>query len=249
MKDTNAKLLSTPKLFTRENDIIQWGIDRNIIGNTAQGTVAGQLEKTRQEHQEWKDKHSKDDLGDIFVTLVMASALKGSTISGVVNETLYDFYSFIERNHELLHMFCKDRLDSDVKDLLKVPYNFNINVVHVVVDLYMVAIKYGWTLDECIEVAWLDIKDRTGLMVHGTFIKQQNLDTLFSEGMEVKTEDNKVWLEGKVDNPEVVYNVLDELGFEYQSINGLVKTFDVKSVNPDEKSNPVLTALCNELMK
>lgn len=228
MKDTNTKLLSTPKLFARENDIIQWGIDRNIIGNTAQGTVAGQLEKTRQEHQEWKDKHSKDDLGDIFVTLVMASALKGASITDTIYSIFpINFNNFLRDAEEILLEVCEDRLDSDIEDLLTKD-NFDLDTAYTVVALYMVAIKYGWTLDECIEVAWLDIKDRTGVMVHGTFIKQQNLDILFSEGMEVKTED-KVWLEGKVDNPEVVCNVLDELGFEYQSINGLVKTFDVKN--------------------
>lgn len=182
MTDINAKLLSTPKLFKRENDIIQWGIQRNIIGNTAQGTVEGQLEKTRQEHQEWKDNHSKDDLGDQFVTLVMAAALEETTASecvgryfdsdnlGVLSEEDLDTPDGLLKPEDLLDHFAKEYLENRL--------GFNINLAYYVDALLYTAKDYGWTLDECIEVAWNDIKDRTGLMYLGMFIKQSNLDAL-----------------------------------------------------------------------
>lgn len=184
----NEKLLSTPKLFARENDIIQWGLSRNIIGDTAQGTFEGQQEKTRQEWQEWKDNHSEDDIGDVFVTLVMQCALKGTTVSDILQECFDDFTRFIGINHKTLLEVCEDRFDSDINDLLNMTNNFEINIAYVTTALYMVCEKYGWTLDECIEEAWNDIKDRKGVMCHGTFVKQTNLDALQELGITYNKE-------------------------------------------------------------
>lgn len=184
----NDKLLNTSKLFSRENDIIQWGLDRNIIGDTAQGTFSGQQEKTRQEWQEWKDNHTKDDIGDQFVTLVMGAALKGTTVSECVNLQFEDGTAFgevteIDLASPIGTLKPEDLLDHFAQEYLKCFTVFAVDLAYYVDALSYTAKDYGWTLEECIEEAWNDIKDRKGLMVHGMFIKQTNLDALSELGI------------------------------------------------------------------
>lgn len=184
----NEKLLNTPKLFSRENDIIQWGIDRNIIGDTAQGTFEGQQEKTRQEWQEWKDNHTKDDIGDVFVTLVMQCALRETVVSNPFTNMMYDSTKVITPYYKT----PSENLDTNVSFLLGDVWTSDhmqdLCVALVVSSLNECAIENGWTLEECINEAWDDIKDRKGLMVHGTFVKQSNIDTLESVGVEFDKE-------------------------------------------------------------
>lgn len=44
-----------------------------------------------------------------------------------------------------------------------------------IVVLINIAERNGYLLENCLEVAWDDIKDRTGKMVNGTFIKEADL--------------------------------------------------------------------------
>ena len=37
--------------------------------------------------------------------------------------------------------------------------------------LKSVALSYGYDLEECLNAAWNEIKDRTGKMIDGTFVK------------------------------------------------------------------------------
>lgn len=62
--------------------ITQWGIDRNILGPTGEGTKHAQKEKTYEELCELSDairsndlELARDAIGDIYVTLVMQAAL------------------------------------------------------------------------------------------------------------------------------------------------------------------------------
>lgn len=185
----NEKLLITPKLFARENDIIQWGIERSIIGDYANGTFKGQQEKTRQEWQEWKDTHTKDDIGDLTVTLIMQCALEKTTVSECVNS---EFPHGFEPFDEVAEGMSEDSwLDNSIEELLKEGNDytaFSINIAFAVDALYHCATKRGWTLDECIEQAWDDIKDRKGLMLYGMFIKQTNLDALQELGITYNKE-------------------------------------------------------------
>src|SRR5690554_3246568 len=66
----------------KEHHIINWGIARNLIGPTGQATPEGQAEKTQEELDEMKASIAKqdrdgirDDIGDLYVTLVMQAAM------------------------------------------------------------------------------------------------------------------------------------------------------------------------------
>lgn len=97
----------------REDDIIAWGVARNLIGPTGEATRVGQQAKTEEEVQELQDAIAADDIaaardaiGDVYVTLVMQAQM------------------------------------------------------------------WGLTMQECIEAAWQEIKDRKGRMINGVFVKE-----------------------------------------------------------------------------
>lgn len=101
------------QLVYREDDIIAWGVARNLIGPTGEATRVGQQAKTEEEVQELQDAIAADDIdaardaiGDVYVTLVMQSQM------------------------------------------------------------------WGLTMQECIEAAWQEIKDRKGRMINGVFVKE-----------------------------------------------------------------------------
>jgi phosphoribosyl-ATP pyrophosphohydrolase len=93
-------------------NVLQWGIDKNIIGTNGKGTRYGQSDKMLEE----------------------------------ANET---------------HMAVKTHDLREVKD----------GIGDTVVTLILLADMYGWTLEECLQVAYDVISKRTGKMVDGVFVK------------------------------------------------------------------------------
>lgn len=70
-----------------EDDIKQWGIDRNLIGPTGQATPHGQLAKLREEVEEIAeevDQRDRDklrlEIGDAFVVLCQIAAMWDMTV-------------------------------------------------------------------------------------------------------------------------------------------------------------------------
>jgi len=44
----------------------------------------------------------------------------------------------------------------------------------ITVVLHMICLIKGWSFRECCEKAWEDIKDRKGVMIDGTFVKEES---------------------------------------------------------------------------
>jgi len=95
-------------------NVLQWGIDKNIIGHGGKGTRYGQADKMMEEAEE--------------------------TYNAVTSGELVE-----------------------VKD----------GIGDTVVTLILLADMYGWTLEECLQVAYDVISKRTGKMVDGVFVKDR----------------------------------------------------------------------------
>lgn len=95
-------------------NVLRWGIDKNIIGENGKGTRYGQADKMLEE----------------------------------ANET---------------HMAVNTHDLREVKD----------GIGDTVVTLILLADMYGWTLEECLQVAYDVISKRTGKMVDGVFVKDR----------------------------------------------------------------------------
>ena len=93
-------------------NVLQWGVDKNIIGVNGKGTRQGQADKMLEEAEETFLAVSENDL-------------------------------------------------AEVKD----------GIGDTVVTLILLADMYGWTLEECLQVAYDVISKRTGKMVDGVFVK------------------------------------------------------------------------------
>jgi phosphoribosyl-ATP pyrophosphohydrolase len=109
----NGKLTKTNMNELIEN-VLQWGIDKNIIGTNGKGTRYGQADKVLEEAKET--------------------------------------YGAVRRNDII-----------EVKD----------GIGDTMVTLILLANMYGWTLEECLQVAYDVISKRTGKMVDGVFVKDR----------------------------------------------------------------------------
>ena len=97
----------------REQEIIQWGKDRNILGETGEGTPLGQWQKTIEECVELNE--------------------------AIINEDI-----------------------PAIRDAIG----------DVIVCLVMQAYMHHLDIDNCVEAAWNEIKDRKGRMQNGIFVKE-----------------------------------------------------------------------------
>ena len=164
-------------MIHREQEIIHWAKDRRIIPDS---TPSAQLAKTHSEWKEWLRDKSRDDIGDIVVTLVIGHWLSQERPLGDSVAEL-----------EPVHFDCTSRAGHIVQqligeidmDILCEGSGEQKNYAAIYICLAEIARLSGWTVEECIETAWQDIKDRRGMMLHGTFVKQATLDHLAVYGV------------------------------------------------------------------
>ena len=68
----------------------------------------------------------------------------------------------MEEVGELAGGVCKDKADV-IKD----------SIGDVFVVLTIIAAQMGWSIEECVQAAYAEIKDRKGKMVQGVFVKEE----------------------------------------------------------------------------
>lgn len=81
----------------RQSDIIQWGVDRNLVGKTGETTKLAQYRKTHEEtgelleaiEHENKDL-AKDAIGDVYVTLVLQAELWGLSMHECIEHAWHE---------------------------------------------------------------------------------------------------------------------------------------------------------------
>ena len=176
-------------LYALEQSILGWAHERNLIKGS---TCRKQLAKTCEEFGELaaglnKGKRAliKDGVGDVLVTLIIANGCAGGEYlfsseeacndwiapapqvrsmeaSDVVLSLLYELVlelAYICRNSEPADVYRTGRM----KDMIRA--------------LNAASAFAGCSLAECLQVAWLEIKDRKGRMVDGVFVKEADLPT------------------------------------------------------------------------
>lgn len=145
--------------------IEQWAEDRNIIKGSKPIDQAMKLFSEFGELADnvGKGRDCRDDIGDVFVVLtIMAKqygmsmcdieprqAKKKKTIKQHVSLLLVDF-------HEIVWLPSAIDFDDAVGTLKDI------------------AELSGTTLQECVQIAYNDIKDRRGILMNGVFIKESD---------------------------------------------------------------------------
>lgn len=176
-----------------------WATDRSIIGGDS--TPVDQFVKGLSEAGElWnhlgKNKLDKlkDDIGDILVCLTNAL--------GILDINIEDVGSITEEEYQTIKHFYEDYTDRRTKRLSLVVLRYLAEISeaieeaqfdedtfllsesledslgHLVGVLILMAEDQGWTLEDCLAHSWNDIKDRKGVMLEGTFIKEDDIQTL-----------------------------------------------------------------------
>lgn len=142
-------------------NILDWQIARNFFGEGG-ATIESQKLKFFEEYGEYaghkvRGKDTKDDIGDMMVVCI---ALLGIREFGKDKEIDMDYlledrdrptsrripeYASSDQFYTLFHA-CKDLAEAE-----------------------------GFTVEECLEQAYSEIKDRKGEFVNGSFIKESDL--------------------------------------------------------------------------
>ena len=146
--------------------IEQWANDRNIIKGSKPIDQAMKLFSEFGELADnvGKGRDCRDDIGDVFVVLTIISKQNGDTLENHIDKTFYSSYK------------CeKTAVSFLAKALFVVENNYNETVVvSVLDDLRFISKHFGYTLEECVQIAYDDIKDRKGIMSNGVFIKESD---------------------------------------------------------------------------
>lgn len=159
------------------NEIIakieQWGEDRNLIKGS---TPLDQSMKLFSEYGELCDAIAKDDIklikdgiGDVLVVCTIISKQINLPLEINLKAKLGDLSlkRYAIEVGVALHEFA---FGADRNDLSKL----RDDLVIVCTALNKIATAYGLTLEQCLEHAYNDIKDRRGLMYNGVFIKSDD---------------------------------------------------------------------------
>ena len=162
--------------------ILDWAEERNLL---TQGDVFMQLEKSREENSELTKAITKyekgnaqaydeikDAIGDVYVTLVVASDIHGLPVYEIFKNVKFREYDSYHWQHYtnllrvydgMLYLSCVNE-DSP-------HYNTPETLNNYIGFLNSIAVEYNFTLVECIEYAYNQIEERTGKIVDGTFVK------------------------------------------------------------------------------
>jgi hypothetical protein len=149
--------------------IHQWGVDRKIIGN---GNLQTQWYKLMSEYGELCDSLAKgkspiDDIGDIYVVLVMMAGIAGTELS-----LSRERPPFIPPTGDcvpdatLILNYCLTRMH---------PSDGEFGYPWIVGVISNYAKRHNITIEQCVEHAWNEIKDRKGyLNEQGVFVKEES---------------------------------------------------------------------------
>ena len=166
--------------------IIAWHHARNLIHGSSDKQ---QFKKLLEELMEMHDSivlgdSPIDDIGDMYVVLCNLAERNGLTMKDCAESS--QFYILEERDFNASF----DSIQADVmrlRESIVLNTSLKSDIGDVAIELTRFATVHNLNFEECVAHAWNDIKDRTGQMVDGIYVKdapQHNLDyTLMADSM------------------------------------------------------------------
>ena len=159
--------------------IHQWAKERGIFDNL---TPFDELLKTHEEVGELIKACYDDDrlaiqdaIGDVMVTLINYCYFKKIDFVKVYEQIQYDdsedinIYCALTVN-DIIALFLRDILYSSHKPLKVTIFR---TVSHILRNLQNITINDNTTLEECLNIAYNEIKNRKGKIINGKFIKDE----------------------------------------------------------------------------
>ena len=144
----------------------QWAQDRNLINGCKPIDQAMKLFSEAGELADniGKGRDIKDDVGDVLVVMIIISKQLGATLSS------FNAPEWAEDTNKKLLL----KLQGSLVDYVEFAEykSFPSGIVKRILNILNgIARNHKTTLEECLSVAYNDIKDRKGIMHNGTFIK------------------------------------------------------------------------------
>ena len=151
--------------------IEQWAEDRNIIKGTKPIDQAMKLFSEAGELADnvGKGRDVKDDIGDCIVVVSIISEQLGSSLKTLS----FNKHQWAEDDSKSLVIELMIAL-SDFSKWASLGYHHFGLVKRILNILNGIARNHKTTLDECVQVAYNDIKNRKGIVFNGTFIKESD---------------------------------------------------------------------------
>ena len=159
--------------------IQEWAKERKIY---EQLTPFDELLKTHEEVGELikacydDDKPAiQDAIGDVMVTLINYCYFKKIDFVKVYEQIQYD-------DSETINIYCALTVNDIIAFFLRVIANSSykplkvtifINVINILRNLQNITINNNTTLEECLNIAYNEIKNRTGRIINGKFVKDE----------------------------------------------------------------------------
>lgn len=154
--------------------IKQWANDRNIIKGSKQIDQAMKLFSEFGELADnvGKGRDCRDDIGDCAVVMTIIMAQCGLSFHAYAENL--NFISQYDIKYNVA------QLGSNISEFVSdIATNYEISdssdaFIWCIEYLNVIALQVGSTLEECLQIAYDDIKDRKGLMHGGLFIKESD---------------------------------------------------------------------------
>lgn len=163
--------------------ITQWGTERNMFAANG-GTYTGQWVKLFEEAGELamgiakkKPAVIKDSIGDMVVVAIMLQGIanRDGTLTNINSFDLFAQVGVYSPNPTPTQLyFIANELTWLSGDNHSTTYKGSY-LQRLLSHLAAIAIQFGFTLAECLDFAYSEIKDRKGQMIDGVFIKQSDL--------------------------------------------------------------------------
>ena len=159
--------------------IQEWAKERGIFDKS---TPFDQLLKTHEEVGELikacydNDKPAiQDAIGDVMVTLINYCYIVNTDFLEVYEQIKYDDREDINIHfalnvNDIISFFLRDVSYRNYNPLKATIFSVVINILR---NLHNIAIDEDTTLDECLNLAYNEIKNRTGKMINGKFVKDE----------------------------------------------------------------------------
>lgn len=157
--------------------VLQWAHDKGIM---EKARPVKQLLKTQEEMLELmigiEDENIdeiKDAIGDVIVTLIIFSEMKEidpfykSSVSNISTPTKEGLNSIQKRlMYQSVLLWGYEKMYPDSNSIDK-----KIAIEEIMDCLTALALYYNTSVIECLKLAYIEIKGRTGKMINGTFVK------------------------------------------------------------------------------
>ena len=179
------------------NDLIQkieqWAEDRNIIKGSKPIDQAMKLFSEFGELADnvGKGRDCRDDIGDVFVVLTIMAKQTGMNIFDSVNkkgfpldESIKVIVGRLSEQLTTLALFSQEN---------RLPI-FALN--NAISYLKLICLINRYTLEECVQIAYNDIKDRKGVMFNGVFIKES--DPAYQDALDNIEADERMATQNRV---------------------------------------------------